>query len=351
MTKLKKYFTTTELRKLGRAFNIVIGGRQTGKTFNGIYESVKEYNERIIYMRRTEDELITICKNDDNVDVSPFAKINKRSRECDWLKPCNFKCGMTNKHIAYIQESDKPVGMMLALSTVSKMRGIDAVDYDIMIYDEFIPEEHVRLLGTGDKEATAFFNACNTLIRDVEIIYNKKIPVYLFSNSNNIRHPILKVLGLVPIIERMIKKMGDKPSAFLDMPEKELTITLYNSSELQEELKNTSLAKLTRGTQFYDMAYNNKFAFNDFSNIRSIEKSKLVGLCVYGNCNIYEIKNSGGIYVSVMRLKGRPRFNNDEQGTINFNIEYGRLLYRYYSIGLLFFENYDLKSEILAAIL
>ena len=98
---------------------------------------------------------------------------------------------------------DKILGYTAALSTISNMRGFDASDVEMLIYDEFIPEKHERTL---KHEATAFLNAYETINRNREMQGKKPLQVLALANAMDLANPIFLELGIVNNIERMLDK-------------------------------------------------------------------------------------------------------------------------------------------------
>lgn len=347
---MRKFWSVKPYRKLGRAFNFIIGGRGVGKTFNSIYESNYVYDEKIILMRRTQTEIDLITSHGEDVELSPFAKINERSRQKKYgLIPTNYHIGRVNEKIYGIYDGEKEekkyLGMILALSTVASIRGFSAVDISTMIYDEFIPEKHVKKIGKGTAEADAFFNAYETINRDREESGEKPIQVFLLSNANDLNCPLLSELGFDTIFE----KMRRKKIPFIDLPQRNATLTLYEDREFKEVKRKTALYQLTKGTKFYDMALENDFSFNDFSLIKSMPLSEFNPWCIYGDVCIYRHKSIYLFYVSP-HIMSCDFYDITKQDTQRFVIERGRFLYGAFIEGAVIFENFHVKMKILEVI-
>ena len=345
------YFTYRPYLKLGRAFNFIIGGRGVGKTFNGIYESIMIDKVKYIYMRRTQDEVDLIGTNGDNVELSPFAKVNARTNNPRYnLTPTHLHMERVNKNIWGLYNDFEPevpthVGMVLGLSTVSKLRGFDADEYEILQYDEFIPEKHVKKLGKGDAEGEAFLNAYETINRDREFEGRRPLICFISSNANDIGHPLLSILGLIPILERMQRKHIH----FVDLPVRNATLTLYEDVDFKEKKKQTALYQLTKGTKFYDMALNNEFSYNDFSQIKSFNLKEFVPVCSIPKVTIYKHKSLDMYYASPHNIKCET-YTESEQDIARFNLEHGRNLFAHFLTNDLWFEDYQTKSRLLEII-
>ena len=353
-TAAVKYFSLRPIKKMGRTFNFIFGGRGIGKTFNSIREC-REDSEKFIYMRRTQNECELICDYSDDMELSPFAKINHETQKDEnTMQPRFFEIHKANKNVwsvydrvALENETDvEMVGACMALSTVANLRGFDADWADVLLLDEFVPERHVKKIGKGDLEGTAILNAYETINRDREMKGRKPLQCFFMSNANDISHPLLSILGIIPIMERM----RIRGTTFSDFPERSMTITLYDDAEFKTAKAQTALYKLTKGTEFYQMAIENDFVYNDFSFIKSMNLIEYRPWCKIGKVTIYKHKSSGLFYVSGHSMKCKTYADN-EHGRASFMLDRGRTIYAAFINGHLFFENYELKKYIMELII
>ena len=63
------WFSARAIKKVGRAFNFIFGGRGTGKTFNTIYEDYED-KVKFIFMRRTQTEMDLLASADSALTLS-----------------------------------------------------------------------------------------------------------------------------------------------------------------------------------------------------------------------------------------------------------------------------------------
>lgn len=283
-------------------FNIIIGGRGTGKTFSALRtiigkDPVYKPTEKSIYMRRTLTELEEIWDTGRGEGLNPFKPVN---RECitDFGV---FK--MTQKaggiyHREYAEEKGKwipvgaPVGYALAMSVIAGMRSISAEECGDLYYDEFVPEKHVKKI---KDEANAFFNGYETICRDREMLGLPPCKAWLISNSNDIYNPIFVKLKIIRDCERMLAK-GEEHKYY---PERGLAVHILKPNPLfVEEKSKTALYKLTQGTDFEKMSLSNEFSFNDFSNVGFRNISGYLPLYTIDNFTIFEKKGAREYYVS-----------------------------------------------------
>jgi hypothetical protein len=136
------YIDIRKILSQGMPFNFIVGGRATGKTYTSL-EVVVEDKKKFIYMRRTQSQADLINKP----DFSPFKSINT---DFGWHIGTE---AISKYNAGFYQQQQQddiwvsqgaPIGYTCALSTISNLRGFDATDVEILIYDECIPEKHER---------------------------------------------------------------------------------------------------------------------------------------------------------------------------------------------------------------
>lgn len=341
---MSKYINIWDFKDNNYPFQIFIGGRGTGKTYSALSGCVNGLaDNKFLFMRRTSQELELMLDSDERGEgANPFKAINR-----DY----NYNYGLRKivKNMAGIYHritddegklsaAGAPVGYGVALSTISSIRGVDFSDCSDLIYDEFIPEKHVRKI---KDEGGALLNAYETICRNRELEGKPALRMWLLANSNDIYNAIFIELGIVSDVEKMLRKNQSD----LYIEERGLAIHLINNnSEFVEAKSQTALYKLTKGTQFYDMALNNDFAYNDFSLIGYKSITGYRPVCCIGKATIFKKKGESDIYVSYAAAKC-PHFDiNTEQDRRLFMQEYGCDFVPYFVNGRICFESYELKS-------
>lgn len=322
-----------------------VGGRGTGKTYGslkGAYEdALKGYGHGFILLRRTEKERKL------NEAFNPFTKFNRKSGHTAMTAPLTKDVSGIYKGVpgdeGNLVPSGAPVGYMFALSTLAGMRsiGMDDEAVDKLVYDEFIPEPHVRLL---KQEGDAFLNAFETFNRNRELELGlPPLQCYLMANANRIDNPIFQGLGLVPIVERMYRKDQED---FYNV-KRGFALHLLHDAEFEEQKKETSIARLTEGSDFYDMAYGNKFAYNDFTSIRRLDAKGFTPFFAVGNAHVWQRKNQTELYATYKDGSFAYRYDQRNHADVMLGRRHGSLFRRAYAAGLITFESYELKSLLL----
>ena len=269
----------------GYPFNFLVGGRGTGKSY-GALKVAKETGRKFMLMRRTQTEADLISKpefsvfkplNEDlgwNVMVHHISKYNSAFYE---PSPDDEKTGAE-------------IGYTCALSTIANMRGFDASDIDLIIYDEFIPEKHVRIM---KNEAQAVWNAYETMNRNREIKGCAPIQMLCLANSNDITNPIFEDLKLIRIADKMQKGNNDR---WTD-DKRGIQLILLHRSPISRKKGNTVLYQLTEGTEFSNMALDNDFNV-DRQHVRPRPLAEFTPLCAIGELCIYKHKSDGRLYAT-----------------------------------------------------
>lgn len=245
------YYDSAGMRAYGTTFSFVWGGRGTGKTV-GTLMDMYDNNLRFAYMRRTQaqcDQIakpeLSIWRNVENVRSDILVNIESESR----YSSAFFKAEMDgDKRIS----TGEAIGIMLALSTVSNLRGFSGEWIDYIIYDEFIPEPHERVMRN---EWEALLNCYETINRNREL--NGKPPCKLIglSNSNTVKNPIFEGLRVIDKVLSMHKR-----HQFVSV-DRERSLGLFNldCSPISERKRESALYRLTAGSEFGKMALDNDF--------------------------------------------------------------------------------------------
>lgn len=296
-------------------FNFVVGGRATGKTYTTL-ETVVDEKIRFMYMRRTQSQADLINKK----EFSPFKTLN---RDKGW----DIKTEQISKYNAGFykdgeNDSDIPIGYTCALSTVSNIRGFDAQDVKLLIYDEFIPERHERPI---KNEGAAFLNAYETINRNRELKGEKPLQVICLANANDLSNEIFVTLGLVRKAEQM-KRKGQEIS--IDR-KRGIGIFMLNESPISKAKRNTALYKLTSGSDFEKMSLENDFAQRDYTNVIVRPLVEYKPVVAVGEICIYSHKSTGKMYVSTHKTGSPPTFSTGESDLKRFARTYSWIWIEY----------------------
>lgn len=267
----------------GYPFNFLVGGRGTGKTYTTL-KVAKEENRLFMLMRRTQTQADLISKPE-------FSVYKPLNNDLGW----SVMVKSISKYNSIFYEMDgenllHPVGYTCALSTISNMRGFDASDIQLLIYDEFIPEKHERLL---KNEADALFNAYETMNRNREIKGIAPIQMICLANANDITNPVFESLKLIRIADRMQKGNTDR---WTD-DRRGIQLIMLHRSPISRKKSKTALYNLTEGSDFSNMAIDNDFNV-DCQHIKPRPLAEYIPICTVGELCLYRHKSENRLYAS-----------------------------------------------------
>lgn len=315
------------------SFIVEIGGRQVGKTY-GTLKLMLDENKKFILMRRTSSEMEFIC-NDINNPFKVFKGYDISVK----------KEGKYSGSIHKVTEDSDPefIGSTMALSTIAKIRGFAGFMYSDVVFDEFIPENHVvKIKDEGD----AFLNAYTTIAGAREELGEKPLRFWLLANPNNIDNAILRTLQISYKIEDMMLK-GQEISILKD---RGIMIILPNSDEIMKKRSTNSLFRaIGTDNKFSQMALGNEFSYNDSSDVRSFNLKEFKLLMTISNIAIYKHKAKNLFYASTI-IMGQPKrdrvFSDTEKDTLFIKSNYPSLR-AYYISGRFAFSDLTTKARIL----
>ena len=322
------YLNINQILSYGVPFNFIVGGRGTGKTYGALKTAYIE-NKRFILMRRTQAQCDLINKPEFN----PFKALNNDTGSNAVVKSISK---YNAKIVEETEEDERLLGYTCALSTIANMRGFDASDVELLIYDEFIPEKHERAI---KNEGSAFLNAYETINRNREIKGEKPLQVLCLANAFNIANPIFLELGLVGRCEKM-KNSGQE--IFIDK-ERGVCVVLLQKSKISKAKADTALYRLSSGS-YADMALSNDFVYNNSDNIKSMALKEFKLLCTVGEISIYKHKSKRLFYVSEHRTGTAPIYKSDEVNLQRYRKNHGVALYGAYMRNNIICESLLTKS-------
>ena len=305
-------------------FNIIVGGRGTGKTFGFLEEFRLVHPRPFILMRRSQVETDLISKP----DFTPFRAVD-RIRGCSTVvkKLSKYHAGIYNGSLnddGTVSPSGPLLGYTAALSTLHNVRGFSADDVEDLILDEFIPEKGSFKI---PDEWNTFRNAYETINRNRELEDPPRPPLraWLLANSNNLGNPYFIGLGIVEQVDKMIRK---GISVWTD-PERGLRVIVLNNSPISTAKARTALYRLTGSDEFTGMALGNEFSQESRSRTGSLPLQELLPVVRIGELQIYRHKSRRQLYGSLHRSGSPETFGTDDASVARFRARYGWLWEEY----------------------
>lgn len=293
-------------------FWFIIGGRAIGKTY-GALDTAIELRRQIIYMRRTQSQTDLINRP----EFSPYKAImrNRPGLQVETEPVTKYNAAI---YRTYEDKDDRDLlGYTAALSTFSNIRGISLEDCTDIVYDEFCPESHERLI---KNEAAAFLNCVETVSRNREITGRPPLKVICMANSNQLGNPLFIELRLVKTCEKLRNQGED---LYLN-PKRGVAVLMPHDSPISRAKRDTSLYKLAgERSEFGQMALGNEFVTEGFSEARSLDLKSLVPMVSVGSITIYRSKGEGKkYYCSEHRAGNIPIFKDNDIDMVRFHNNY-----------------------------
>lgn len=269
-------------------FVLAIGGRGIGKSY-GVMSGLYERGIPYIYMRRTQSQLdaVTIPA------LNPYNQINADKgyniiAEKMGKYTVGFYNGVTDEE-GKTHAAGDPFSVGIALSTFASIRGMSAERFEVLLFDEIIPERHEKPI---KEEELAFANALESLNRNRELSGRSPLKVIMLSNSNTLNSRIISALGCTDELERMTKRGID-----YKVINNDIAIFRYMDSPISARKKNTALYRVIKNTDFQGMALSNDFSAADFEFVQQKPLNEYNMIVSIGNCTICKHKHTGEYYV------------------------------------------------------
>lgn len=307
-------------------FILLIGARGTGKTY-GANKYILDNGKRFMYLRRTLTEY-DIAVNDKR---NPFQVYDSRIVAERMEK--GLSCIYSN------ETKEEVLGYASALSTFHNLRSVDFSDVEIIIYDECIPEKHVKAI---KNEYDVILNMYETINRNREMQGKPPVKLVMMSNSNDISHPIIRGLQIAD-------SLFDSDTGIIEIPERGLLVIYRISEGFKQKKSNTALYRLAdTSSGFSKMALDNKFNSVNKDNIQRINRKEYKpvyeiitdGKHYYILCHKSEVK----YYVSTFSIGNSIRtYNTDIQADLTALRSDLMAMLHLRLKGLLYFENIDTK--------
>ena len=303
--------------------------RGTGKTFGTLKYAI-DSGQKFIYMRRTQTQADMIRTD----EMSPFVSLYRELGD-DYL----FRLKAVAKNVTGIYrvkgEELELRGYIMALSTISNVRGFDTSDCSLLIYDEFIGEKHEKPIRN---EGMAFMNALETVGRNRELKGLPPLKVICMANSNDLASPLFIELGLVRHAEKMIRKGIEA----MKIPDRDIMLIIAGHSPISAKKAQTSLYRMAGDSAFSQMAIENSFSleFTEMVESRSLKEYK--PLVQVGEICIYQHK-SRLLYYVTDHISGHPdRYGSSEIDIRRFANNYYWLKISYFNRHI-YFESFVLQ--------
>lgn len=310
---------------------LVVGGRNTGKTYSALKSCL--LNDRpFVFLKRTKDDVDLLCSgsgrigqkiDDFGIDLSPFKSINRDL--CTDVRAFSIRKGLGGFWRCNDGEPEgKPIGYILALNAVSKYKGFDLSTNNPeqwLTFDEFIPQPWERVLTR--REGEQLLDCYKTISRDREHRGLPALKLICLANATSISNQVFGILEVTDLVAQM--QVQEKEFLYLD--DRGILIhRIKDNPKFLEKEKESKLFTAMGDTAWGQMAFNNQFAYNDFSAIGrcSLKGYRPVCSCLFKHDNFYIYQKEGHYYMtkSAHDKKDNIYNLNQENGQKSFYYDY-----------------------------
>lgn len=313
----------------GATFNFIYGARGKGKTYSGLRNRIQR-KEKMLYLRTKQEEFKISCSEEGN----PFKKLNS-----DFGWEIKFNKGPVK---SIIDPDGNHYGYGAALTTFGNVRGADWSDVDIILWDEFIQQRTDKRIKGLDQ---TFYNMYESVNRNREFEGKPPVKVIALSNANSFYCQIFASLGIIPSLEKMVKKGEHK----YYNPQRSLAVYSLAAGEYEELKKQTALHRLLpENTQYSRMALKNEFAYDSWFGVSTKPLVEYYPICSLDDAYIYRHKHKNLYYVSRSHADC-PAFNTTETYAL-FMRNHGIILKEACITGRVHFEDLEMKYMLAAAL-
>jgi len=296
---------------IGAWCNIIIGKRQVGKTF-GTLKYMLDEKRYFMYMRRTSNELQAIAADPSlnpfnalkkvgyDIGIQKAGKISYAIGPCEYLEDGKF--AIPNK-----------CAIGVALPSIATVRGFDGGAFSDLVFDEFIPE---RIVAKRKAEGEALLNAYVTICGNRELEGKPPLRMWLLANAFDIASPILEQLGCTDLVAKMARTGKEWV-----MTDSGVFICMPHSDKVSGKRKQTALMKHLAGQgDFYKMAMENQFVYNNLENVRPRSLKGMQPLFSYAGLYVYRLDELH-YYVCESPHNAHEHYGSSSQAATNLQLQ------------------------------
>lgn len=325
---------------------VVWSRRGPGKTYSSLLEAARN-DKKIVYMKRTNDDVKILTSSIGGRDMSPYAPINRDFGTNIKLTPVYMTTANGNRGVmdglAAITpyapdgvQADDSLGVVMSLNKVKSYKGFDLSDTDEIIFDEFMPQPGEM---TKKKEGEMVLNFYMTVTRDRVARGLPEPKLVLFSNTETLWCPITLTMDLIDTIADM------EAAGIRERYDEERRIffrSIDYSASVQVDM---GIVKAMADTQWGRAALSGEFSYIDKSALRRQRLNgymPVISLIFMGKrYYIYQSKTSGEWYMCHSPAKVIRTYNLDEErDQRSYWLDYGIDFRQAVADHMMYFETY-----------
>lgn len=293
---INKFYDGNTIYNLESPFKFIIGNRSAGKTFFFKLKGVDEFlnnKGKFIIMRRYTTE-IDIIKDTFFNDIEEYKKYKVD------IKVKGYKIFIENVH----------AGDFIALSSVNKYKSINMSDYNLIIFDEFIPEDN-RYINQNKNyyhEPEQALNFFQTVARGLNKAYRENVKFIFISNSISTSNPYFDYFKINKLIWNGTKKYY-KDEFFS-----------FEITKIKNDVESSRFGKFIKGTNYGNYALSNEFYRDNYYNLfKDLPKTARIMFTIEFNKKRYGVFiDKSKIYIHNKTVDNAPIFSLEKGGEFAF---------------------------------
>lgn len=331
---------------------IVWSGRNTGKTYSTLCHML-DAGVKFLYVKRCVEDVKLILSGSGKIgakisqygaDFSPFKAIN-RDRGTNVRAFSIYKgyvggfwnCDENNAPV------DSPIGYVVPLNAVTKVKGFDLSDCDFIVFDEFIPSKWERVEKNEGKQLLDLYM---TVARDREHRGKPPLKLICLANPTEINCPVMQELEIADDASDMSIK-GDEYRYVRGIVLHQIMMGV----DFTDKEESMPIIKAMEDTAWRAMTMGEGFAYNDMCMLRKLPlKGFRCLVAVKYRKQTWYIYEKDGIWF-VCKSPNKPADGsfdlNRDADARKFYMEYAIDLKDEYTDGRVFFQTYTMYDVII----
>lgn len=266
--KESKYYSSRQVLSYGTPFVFTLGNRSIGKTFDYTSLCINKFlkrERRFIYMRRHDSDLQLVVP-------TFFDNVRQKYKNVALEVNGSGKSGTT------FLINNKIAGMCISLSLAYKYKSVNLSDYDIIFFDEFLPEDGQYL----KDEVAKSLNFYNSVARGFDQPIRPDVRFIFVANNVTLNNPYFRELHIRERINLGTRYCVDEDRAWV--------VEMTNNQAIADEIAKTPFGKMISKTKYGDYALKSAFYLD---NDTFLEKP--TGNSDYF-CTLYHMGKGYGVY-------------------------------------------------------
>lgn len=239
-----KYYNGGKLLKSGSNFLFTMGSRGSGKSYFYKMLCIKYFlksGRKFVYMRRFISEL-------DKIKEECFQELNF-GNEKDIKGEVNI---VVEGYDIFI--NGEKAGVYVGLSSYNKFKSVNMSEYDLIIFDEYLPEDEKYLkLSDFTYEPTCCLNFYQSVARGYNMPIREEVKFIFISNTINTFNPYssffkfdLEIFNGQKFINRDF-----------------FSVEVFKNNKINNEILKTAFGRFINTTEYGSYALNNKFMLDN----------------------------------------------------------------------------------------